>query len=464
MKLKILILGLLLTSITSTKADSYKIKVNLKNTRDTCVYLANYYDGKVFSVDTTTIKANGEAIFSKKRKLHSGVYLVYLPSGNYFDIFIGKDQKLSISTDLLNITNSLKIKGSKESISFHNYQLFLKRKTRERKLIIDKYKNNETILKEKIEALNTDMRRYIRKISNKNPNSSLSSFVNFTLRPTIPDYNKILDNNIKNRKDSIKTLSYFYSKKHYWDNANLSDSTLLRTPIFKSKLDNYFNNVLIPNPDTITKASNTIIERARNNKEMFRYLCSYCFNFSLKSKIMGMDRAFYNIANKYYLSNKAYWINDSIKNKIKDEVLKLKYNLIGNKAKDIKLETIDGELTSLYEIDASLTLMIFWEPNCGHCKKEMPQIRTEILEKYADKGLKVFAVNIQNNIKEWNNFIERHELFDFINCYDPKNTSNYRYYYKIDSTPMLYLLDKNKKIIAKKIDIITLSKIIDSMI
>lgn len=464
MKLKILILILLSTLITSTKAESYKIKLKIENTKDTCVYLANYYDGKVLSVDTATIKKNGEAVFSNKKKLHSGLYLIYLPSGKYFDIFIGKDQRFSIYTDMLNINDSFKLKGAIEGIEFHKYQLYLKKKTKERKRIIEKHKKNKILLKKKLDIINIDMRKYIRNISNKLPNSSLSNFVNFTLSPEIPDFNKILDNNIKNKKDSIKTLSYFYSKNHYWDNANLSDSTLLRTPIFKSKLDNYFNKVLILNSDTITKASITIIEKARNNKEMFRYLCSYCFNFSLKSNIMGMDRAFYNIANKYYLSNDAYWVNDSIKNKIKDEVLKLKYNLIGEKAKDIKLETIDGELTSLYETDATVTLIIFWEPNCGHCKKEMPQIKTEILEKYAHKGLKVFAVNIQNDTKEWNNFVEEHELFDFINCHDPKNTSNFRYYYKIDSTPMLYLLDKNKKIIAKKVNISTLSKIIDSMI
>jgi thiol-disulfide isomerase/thioredoxin len=462
MKLKIIAFILFSTLIVSTKAESYKIKLSLKNTKDTSVYLAHYYDGKVFSIDTTSIKPNGKAIFSKNKKLPSGLYLIYLPSRKYFDIFIGKDQTISISSDMMNIQNSLKIKGSIESIYFREYQSFLREKTKERKNIIDK--DDKIEFNNKMKFINTEMQKYIKNISTELPNSSLSSFVNFTLSPETPDYDKIINHNIENRKDSIAILSYFYNKKHYWDNANLSDSTLLRTPIFKSKLDNYFNNTLILHPDTITNASNMLIESARGNKEMFRYLCSYCFNYSLNSKIMGMDRAFYNIANKYYLSNDVYWLTDSTRNKIKEKVLKLQYNLIGNKARDIKLQTIDGELTSLYTTDANLTLMVFWEPNCGHCKKEMPQLKTEILEKYADKGLKVFAVNIQNNKAEWNKFVEDHELFDFINCNDPKNTSNFRFYYNIDSTPMLYLLDKNKKIIAKKIDINTLSKIIKSKI
>ena len=68
-------------------------------------------------------------------------------------------------------------------------------------------------------------------------------------------------------------------------------------------------------------------------------------------------------------------------------------------------------------------------------------------------GFKVFAVHTQNDKEKWENFVTEHELFDFINCWDPQNQTNFRVYYHIDSTPVMYLLDKDKKIIAKKLDI-----------
>lgn len=462
MKLRILVLLLFSTLLSIAKPESYKIRLSLKNTNDSTVYLAHYYEGKVFVVDTSALNSKGEALFSKNHKLHSGLYLIYLPSKKYFDVFIGDDQEFTLYTDINASQKEMRVEGAIETSEFYKYQLFLIAKNKEKDEIIEKFKDDKINIDKNLDLIDTEVRDYIKSISIRLNNSSLANFTMFSLEPKIPNYNEIIDSQIKNRKDSIQTLSYFYNKNHYWDYANLSDSTIIRTPILKSKLDDYFNKIIIPHPDTVVCESIKLIERSRTNKTMFRYLCSYCFNFSLNSKIMGMDEAFYKIAKKYYLSGDAYWITDSIKLKIEEKVLKLKYNLIGEKARDIKMQTIDGELTSLYEIDANLILMLFWEPDCGHCKKEIPEIKTEILDKYSCQDLKILAINIQDNTEKWSKFIEEHNLFDFINCYDPNNTSNYSYYYNIESTPSIYLLDKNKIIIAKKIDVKTLAKIIET--
>lgn len=129
------------------------------------------------------------------------------------------------------------------------------------------------------------------------------------------------------------------------------------------------------------------------------------------------------------------------------------YNLIGLKAQELKLPTMDGDWVSLYETEAPFTLLLFWEADCGHCKKQVPQVKTGLLDKFKPYGFKVFAVHTQNDKEKWENFVTEHELFDFINCWDPQNQTNFRVYYHIDSTPVMYLLDKDKKIIAKKLDI-----------
>lgn len=53
--------------------------------------------------------------------------------------------------------------------------------------------------------------------------------------------------------------------------------------------------------------------------------------------------------------------------------------------------------------------------------------------------------------KEWEEFVEKNELFDFINCWDPNKQSNYWTIYNVFSTPVMYILDKDKKIIAKNL-------------
>jgi hypothetical protein len=76
-------------------------------------------------------------------------------------------------------------------------------------------------------------------------------------------------------------------------------------------------------------------------------------------------------------------------------------------------------------------------------------------------GIKVFAVCTQNDKKEWEDFIADNDLFDFINCYDPHYQNNFRVYYDIYSTPTVYLLDKDKKIIAKRLDLENLKSFLD---
>jgi len=460
MRIRIIALLLLSSLISLASQDSYKIKVKLKNNKDKKAFLANYYNGKVFSVDTAIINSMGEAVFSKEKTLHAGLYLIYLPSKKYFDILIGKDQTFTLETDLKSPVKSMIIEGAAETEAFNKYQLFLSKKNKEKKAAFKKFEKNKEALSKTLSSIDDDVRNYINNISLKYPMSSVASFTKFTLAPKIPDYNKILNKNIKNRKDSINTLSYYYNKNHYWDNTNFVDSTLLRTPIFKSKLDTYFNRILIPKADTIYNESVKLIESSKDNKAMFRYITSYCFNHTLNSKIMGMDEAFFKIAKRYYLSGRAYWVSDSTRTKIREELIMIKYNLIGNKARDLKMLDIDGNWTSLYDIDAPLTLMVFWEPDCGHCKKEMPQLKKEILDKYSDRGLKIFAIYTQDNKEKWEKFVEDNDLYEFINCYDPKNSSNFGLFYNIKTTPMTYLLDKDKTIIAKKLDIKTLGEII----
>lgn len=463
MRIKIVIFFLLLSLFSLASGDSYNIKIKLKNNNNNKqAFLAHYYDGRVFAVDTAFFNNNGEVVFSKKQTLHAGLYLIYLPSKKYFDILIGKDQHFSIKTDLRDPIKSMEINGAIETKTFNQYQRFLFNKNKSKRAILKKFNKNQDSISIKLSAIDNEVREYIEGISLKYPMSSVASFTKFTLEPKIPNYNKLIDKNVKNRKDSIRTLSYYYNKNHFWDNTNLNDSTLLRTPIFKSKLEKFFKKTIIPQADTVYKESIKLIERSRENKTMFRYITSYCFNYTLKSNIMGMDEAFYKIAKRYYLTKEAYWVNDSTRTKIKEELIMMKYNLIGNKAKDLKMLDIDGSWTSLYDIDAPLTLMVFWEPDCGHCKKEIPLLKNEILSKFADKGLKIFAVYTQNNKEKWEEFIEEHELYDFINCYDPKNTSNFALFYNIKSTPMTYLLDKDKKIIAKKLDVKTLIQVISS--
>jgi hypothetical protein len=63
-------------------------------------------------------------------------------------------------------------------------------------------------------------------------------------------------------------------------------------------------------------------------------------------------------------------------------------------------------------------------------------------------------------MEKWKNYIKENKL-DWINVADPKLQNNFREEFDIKTTPQIFILDKDKKILAKKIDEETLEKIMD---
>ncbi len=72
----------------------------------------------------------------------------------------------------------------------------------------------------------------------------------------------------------------------------------------------------------------------------------------------------------------------------------------------------------------------------------------------------MFAVYTQGDQPKWMDYITKNEL-NWINVWDPTFSSNFRNLYDIYATPVIYVLDKNKKILAKRISVDTLERILE---
>ena len=119
-----------------------------------------------------------------------------------------------------------------------------------------------------------------------------------------------------------------------------------------------------------------------------------------------------------------------------------------------------GKLHTLQEIKADYTALIFYGPTCGHCKKEIPKVKHDIDSLIAaGHNIETFAVATEFDKADWKKFIHDQKIGDWINVADinhdeegnPVASSDWRDKYDIYSTPVIYLLDKDKKIIAKRI-------------
>jgi peroxiredoxin len=269
------------------------------------------------------------------------------------------------------------------------------------------------------------------------------------------------------KHDSIAwATEYNFRCQHFFDNIDFTDNRILYTPLFQPKLDAYFNKILLQIPDTIVKYSMKYIDASRPDKQMFQYVSQYLLNNSIQSKIMGMDKVVLNIAEKVYLNGDAYWAQSdtSFMAKLKEEVIFTRYNQIGDKAQELILKDTTNNYVSLYQIDADYIILVFWDPTCGHCKKEIPELYTDVYQKLLDKNIEVVAVYNGSDKKEWLDFVNQHELAGWVHLWDPDHTSGLQYKYDVRETPRVFLLDKNKKIIAKKLDNKNLINLIEALL
>ncbi len=473
MKINVLILVFAFFSASFfAKAEGYKISFTIPQIKDTIAYFGYYFADKKFAHDTVHFNSKGEGTINGKEALDGGIYMLIFPSmkNKYFEILIDEDQTFSLTADTTDFLKTIKVKGSEELSQFYDYQQKMisfheraDKLNKEYAKIKDDTAKSSTIRKE-LNKINDEVQNYWKEIAFKNPESLLGKLAKAMLEVIVPDTLKAPEY-IANKDSALQTIKYVWAKNHFFDNIDLSDPRLLRTPIYYQKLNYFITKVVIQQPDSIINEAHKLIKLAEGNKETYRYMVAYMLGYYERSHIMGMDKVFVDIAENYYLNGKADWADSTFLSKIRERVVKIEPNLIGNKAPDlIKMTKQDSTgFVSLYQIEAKYIILVFWDPNCGHCKKAMPVIK-DIYNTYKKDGVKVFSVNTQVERDDWDKYILDNDLYEFINVYDPYNFSNFRNFYDIYSTPVIYLLDKDKKIIAKRIDAEQLSELLQQKI
>jgi thiol-disulfide isomerase/thioredoxin len=167
---------------------------------------------------------------------------------------------------------------------------------------------------------------------------------------------------------------------------------------------------------------------------------------------MGYDKVFVHIAERYYLTKEAFWADSTLQAKIHERVMKIKPNILGVPAHDLVMPDTSLKLHRLYDIKAKYTILAFWDPTCSHCKTEIPKLY-QYYDSVKTKGvsIEVFSVGIESDIELWKKFLVEKKLH-WINVSDLYNQTNFRSFYDIYSTPVIYLLDEKKNIIAKRLD------------
>lgn len=481
--LKLSVCFILLSNLSF--AQGYDIRINIKGAKDTMAYLVKYIWDQKYIVDTCKKVKNGQMIFKGKEELDKGVYvLVSEGKSIYFDIFVNEGQKFTFNCDASDIVNTMKITGSKENESFFSYIKQVTNKNKE----YAKYQTETAgmskadsikYMTDKIKQMSDDMVKFEKDFMTKVKGTYLHDVLNQKSEKN-PEAS-IIPKASNGRNDSVWV--YYWYKNHFFDGMDLTDDRSIRTPFFADRLKRYFESVILQAPDTVIAEIDKVMAKTKQDGLVYNLLLGHFTYKYEQDKRMGFDKVFIHLCDKYILSGKATKVYDeeSVK-KIRDRANIIRYLLLESKVPEIyMIDTTYGRkvmkmgfdtaksseaITKLYymkeqelapmfktlsQVTAKYTVLVFWSVDCGHCQTEIPKLNDTLKVLKGKIDYKVMAVYTKEDYEAWRKFIIDKKL-DFINVFDPVHINDLKNKFDIYSTPVIYILDKDKKIKAKRID------------
>lgn len=442
--------------------NGYEIKTVLKPYTNCWIYLGTYYGKNKILADSAWFNEKSEGVFKGPSKLPGGIYFFVTPSRSLlFELLMDKTQQFSIIADSAHL-DQIQVTGSSENELFAAYSSFLTKiapqlNGLQQQLKSARSKADSTAIQEQLRIKNKELNDYRENIITTYPESMTAAFFTAVKLPEIKKW----PTKPNGSRDSI--AAWRYMREHFWDGVSFDNDNLVRTPFFDPKLEDYYKYYVPQDADSIIPEVNYMLLASRTAQEMHRYLLGKFTDKYINPEIMGQDKVFLFLFNNYYSKGDTLWLSEKQRKYIFDRAYSLMANQINEPAPQLTLTDTLGKPMSLYAVKAPFTFLVFWDPTCGHCREEVPMLDSIYEAKWKKLGVAVFSVNTnEKTFTEWKQFIKEHALGGWYHCWQTKEAreadetagrANFRQLFDVFQTPTMYLLDANKKIIAKKLSL-----------
>lgn len=415
--------------------------------------LANHFGNKQYLKDTSEC-IDGLFHFKGNEKLKSGVYLVVMPSKNYLEVLVSADEdqtKYYFETDTTLKPDVTFTKGSIDNKMFLEFNKYAVEQSKKGSALRKEYDAEENEkkkekLKEQLRALSKEVAAKRSQIASENADRFVGRLYSAMEEITAPDAPEGMTD------DEVRTFEYLWLRDHYWDKVDMSENGLVLSPVFHNKIKAYFDNYMPPIADTAIMMADTLINRIERggSSEQYKYAIHFLLGHFEKAKYMCFDKAVWHMAKNYYCAGKAFWSDSAYTAKMCEESSKMELTLCDQVAPDMSMpDTSFARRIVMSKIDKPVTVLVFWDINCGHCKKEMPII-SQIYDSMTNKNFEIYAVYTQGDWEGWKKRLAK-DKFNFINVANAFGEDKFRKKYNIRTTPQIYVLDKDKNIRFKKI-------------
>ncbi len=454
-----------LQMLSVTAQSGYQIDVTIKGFESDQAYLGYYLGAKTYIKDTVSA-VNGHFVFSGKEVLDDGIYIIIDPKDySFFEIVLSDDQHLSLSTVKGQENKMMKVQGSEENELFFGYLHYLEKQYEEMDVLkqdmegldpsTESYQRDEqsiALIEEKIKNYRTDF-------ASKTKNSFLGTIIRLTQEMDFPE--------ALTGPDADPIERYNYYMKHYFDDVDFSAAGLKHVPAFYKKIDDYLGRLVVQHVDSLKLAVDRLLNLASVNDEMFQYVTIETINKFAKSKIMGMDGVYAHIVENYYATGRATWADENTLQLMIARAKMIQRILLYRPVETVNGKDENGDAVALHDTKAVLTFVLLFDPSQTEQRQRFEAVK-EVLAAHDPADLHLVSIASNGTYEEWKKVLGEWELTN-----QPKITNIYTetdaFLYsqtnqKKANSPILFLLDDQKYVMAKDLDVKRYAEIIDTFL
>ncbi len=430
------------------------IKVSISNQNDSLVTIYTIKGDKQIILDTIRV-INNQIDYNVTSEYNSNIFRLILGQTTiarlmneppqYLD-FIYNGEEVEIETNFYSPFVSATVIKSKENMVWFEFlrkEKQYQKQVKELVMQINYFQKNDdayyTSAKQayiinKYNNLQKERNKLITSIEKDYPNLYLGQLIKIKQEP-------FLDGNLpeQERKEILK--------KHYFDNVNFTDESLLNSSVYTDKVFSYFmlyaqkGLLKEKQEEEFKKAIEVILDKTSKSHNVSAFIVDYLMRGFER---LGLDNLQAYISENYMVPNGCSDDKNTLKRRLAFQQLRM-----GNRVPNFNLKDTEGGDVDLFQTESNYKLVLYWETTCPMCKELLPHLRDWYCNK--DIDLEVFAISIDEDKSAWQNYVVKSD-YPWINLNENKKwEGKVATAYNLYATPTMFLLDNENRILAKPI-------------
>lgn len=240
-----------------------------------------------------------------------------------------------------------------------------------------------------------------------------------------------------------------YIVRHFWDSMDFADVRRTRDSGFMERnFTNYLSLFPVADASVLVPAVDSLVARVRADGESLSVLCGLAGKYLYEQDSPAYDEEYYLLFADAFMKTPLPGRERARLLAQREAALK---NRVGAPAADFSYETPTGERARMSETGRGKPLLLlFYDPDCGHCWEVMEQLRSmEPLCRTDGRGeLEVLAVYAGYDDRQaWRKTLDRLPA-GWTAGYDD-GTIYTEDLYVPRRMPAIYLLDRERRVVAK---------------